>query len=122
MAEVNLSIHGKSYSINCDEGQEQRVVELGKYVDSRLRDIAGAGAAVNDCHLLILTALVLADESFDLRENMHRLQNGENVPMEAMVQPGLSKEDEEMIANAIAHMASRIDDVASRLQELKKAA
>lgn len=122
MSEVSLTIHGKSYSISCDEGQEHRVLELGKYVDSRLRDIAGAGAAVNDAHLLILTALVLADEAYDLREALHRSQNGENVPMEQMIPPGLSKEDEEIIADAIKQMAARIDGVAERLQELQQAA
>lgn len=42
MAEVNLSIYGKSYGIACDDGQEDRVLELGGYVDARLREIATA--------------------------------------------------------------------------------
>ena len=63
MAEVNLAIHGRAYDIACDDGQEQRVLEVGRYVDTRAREIAQAGAANNETHLLVLTALVLADEA-----------------------------------------------------------
>ena len=66
MAEVTLSINGRDYGISCDDGQEQRVQDLGMYVDSRLRDIAKAGAASNESHLLVLTSIMLADEIFDL--------------------------------------------------------
>ena len=68
MAEVNLSINGRNYGIACDDGQEKRVKELGYYVDQRIKEIARAGAANNDAHLLVLTALMLADEIYELRE------------------------------------------------------
>ena len=29
MAEVSLLINGKEYSLACDEGQEQRILDLG---------------------------------------------------------------------------------------------
>ena len=60
MAEVNLAIHGRSYGIACDDGQESRVMEVGRYVDARAREISQAGAAGNETHLMVLTALVLA--------------------------------------------------------------
>lgn len=109
MGEVNLTINGRSFGVSCDDGQEQRVVDLGHYVDSRLKEIAGAGAAGNEMHLLLLTSLMLADEVFDLREN---LNTGKPVNGGA-----ISKQDEAMIAEAINHFAGRIDTVADRLQE-----
>ena len=50
MSEVTLKINNRGYSLSCDPGQEQRIGELGHYVDSRLQDISAAGAATNESH------------------------------------------------------------------------
>jgi cell division protein ZapA len=119
MAEVNLAIHGKPYGIACDDGQEDRVVELGKYVDSRLSEIASAGAASNDSHLLVLTALVMADEIYELRDNIHELQATVNNSVSAeQGNMALSAEEEQVIINAIGHLRERIDKVAGRIQSI----
>lgn len=111
MAEVSVTIHGKVYGIACDDGQERRVQELAKYVDMRLREIAGAGAASNESHLLVLTALVLADEIFDMKATRH-------APAAPVGEDRLSEEDEAMIVDAINHLAARIDSVADRLTKI----
>lgn len=111
MAEVSVAIHGKTYGIACDDGQERRVQELARYVDVRLREIAVAGAASNESHLLVLTALVMADEIFDMKQS-----RGADVSV-----PGeerLSEEDERLIVDAINHLAARIDSVADRLTKI----
>lgn len=120
MAEVNLSIRGKAYGIACDDGQESRVMEVGQYVDRRASDIASAGAASNENHLLVLTALVLADEVKELRESLRTAQANSNVrPSQqqaagAAVQ-GLSESDERRIVKSIEQLAIRIDSVAKKL-------
>jgi cell division protein ZapA len=112
MAEVSVAIHGKAYGISCDDGQERRVQELAKYVDTRLREISSAGAASNEAHLFVLTAIVLADELFDSR------QQSRPIPATERYQERLSEDDEEMIVEAINHLAARIDSVAERLQKI----
>jgi cell division protein ZapA len=112
MAEVSVAIHGKAYGISCDDGQERRVQELAKYVDTRLREISSAGAASNEAHLFVLTAIVLADELFDSR------QQSRPVTATERYQERLSEDDEEMIVEAINHLAARIDSVAERLQKI----
>lgn len=120
MAEVTLNIHGKSYGIACDDGQEQRVLQLGKYVDARLREIAGAGAASTEAHLLVLTALVLADEAFENREHAAALynqqQNQAHMQPQVVVEQRLSPAEEQMIVSSIDKLATRIDAMAQRLQ------
>lgn len=127
MGEVNVTIHGKSYGIACDNGEERRVQELTRYVDARLREIAGAGAASNESHLLVLTALVMADEIFDMRMAMqqqqqeqrdfYRQQQHELAQAQTQTEERLSEEDERMIVDAINHLTARIDSVADRLQK-----
>jgi cell division protein ZapA len=112
MAEVNVTIHGKTYGIACDNGQERRVQELTRYVDARLREIASAGAASNESHLLVLTALVMADEIFDMKMAV------KPVIQEEYHDDLLNEDDERMIVEAINHLAARIDSVADRLQKI----
>lgn len=118
MAEVNLAIHGKSYGIACDDGQEDRVLEVGRYVDHRARDIAHAGAASNETHLLVLTALVLADEIKELQENLKKhvaatAQNNIPAPQQATSLP-----EEQQICDIIGQLTTRLDSVAERLSSM----
>jgi cell division protein ZapA len=74
MTDVNLLIHGRTYGVGCDDGQEKRVRELGQYIDKKVREIAGAGGVATEAHLLVLTCLVLADEVFDMREGLQEMR------------------------------------------------
>ena len=109
MGEVNISISGRNYGISCQDGQEERVNALGQYVDQRLKGISQAGAATNENHLLVLTALMLSDEVFDLRENVGS-QNQQLQSAEA------NQNDEAEVAGAIDQLADRIDQIAKRIQ------
>lgn len=109
MAEVTLTINGRNYGITCDDGQEQRVIDLGHYVDARYKDIMRAGAAHNETHLLVLTAIMLADEVFDLRDGISN-NNQVNVSV-------ISEEEDAQMAQAIDQLAGRIDAVAGRISQ-----
>ena len=104
MAEVTLNIHGRNYGVACDDGQERRLVELGRYIDRKMKEISGAGAASNESHLMVLTALMLADEVFDLKEQG----------------PGDSGSHahEAAITEAIGQLSERIDSVTGRIQKV----
>lgn len=119
MAEVTLKINNKEYSLSCDDGQEPRLEDLACYVDSRLQDISSAGAATSENHLLVLTNLVLADEVYELRDQLETLQNDiRNLQAGRPVEQSSARstEEEEMIAKAIDHFAGKIENIASRIQ------
>lgn len=111
MAEVNVLINGRNYGIACDDGQEQRVLDLSRYVDARLKEIAKAGAATTESHLLVLTALVLSDEIFDLKDGMVAVQR------EGKSGIRLTEQDEGDIVAIIDQLAARIDAIAGGLQK-----
>ncbi len=110
MAEVTLTINGRNYGIACDDGQEKRVRDLGYYIDQRMREIARAGAATNESHLMVLTSLMLADEIFDLRDNIGSME-------EQVQQSSRGARDDDAIAGAIGELADRIDDISGRIQK-----
>jgi len=111
MAEISITINGRNYGIACDDGQEKRVADLARYVDGRLRDIARAGAATNESHLLVLTTIILADEIADLKATGARTPG-------PVVGVKMSDDEEEAIVSAIDLLAARIDQIAGNLQKL----
>ena len=124
MAQIDIQIHGKSYGIACDDGQEARVTELGGVIDAKVREIAQAGLGTrNDSHALVLTALMMADEIEDLRS---QLAQGKAVGpvvssapqvQEKIVYQGLKAEEEELIVGAVKHLANRIDGLSQRMED-----
>ena len=111
MAEVTITINGRNYGIACDAGQEQRVMELGQYINDRLKSIASAGAATTESHLLVLTSLVLADEVHELLEGKSSQQSSPNP--EAMIDP----EEQQALGNAVEHLNQRVIQIANRLKD-----
>ncbi len=111
MAEISITINGRNYGIACDDGQEKRVQELARLVDGRLREIARAGAASNESHLLVLTSIILADEISDLKAS-GAMSPGTTMGVK------MSEDEEEAIVSAIDLLASRIDAIAGNLQKL----
>lgn len=113
MAEVNISLNGRSYEIACDAGQEGRVVDLAAYIDQRLQQIARSGGAYNDAHLLVLTALVLADELYEAREAAAARPAAKTAPAAPAPQ---NREEEQIVLRLLSDLAKRIDGIAQRVQ------
>lgn len=109
MGEVSLNINGRQYDMECDDGQEERVYALGDYVDAKIAEIAAAGAAGNEEHLLVLASLMLTDEVFELRENING-NAGTNTNSDAIG-------NEEEIAKSIENLAGKIEKIAARIQK-----
>jgi cell division protein ZapA len=114
MAEVTIYINGRSYDISCDNGQEGRVVDLATYIDQRLQQISRSGAAYNDAHLMVLTALVLADELFEAREAS---EGPKAVRPAAAAQAVAAKEDEVVVLKLLEQLTRRIDGISSLVQQ-----
>lgn len=126
MSEVNVIIDGRQYAIQCDLGQEQRVLELGKYVDSRLRELKGNGGTSQNSQLMVLTTLVLADEIYDLRQQLQNANanNQSQTPApavretpEPIVYQGLEPRQERELADKITKLASRVDTLTKRVKK-----
>jgi cell division protein ZapA len=115
VADVTIYINGRSYNIACDNGQEGRVVDLASYIDQRLQQISRAGAAYNDAHLMVLTALVLADEVFELRE----AEEGSPRPVRTQAaQQGSNRDEEAVVLKVLEQLTKRIEGMASRVQHV----
>jgi len=62
MSVVSIPIVNKNYPMGCEDGQESRLIELGKMVDSRAREILSKIGPLPENSLLATLCVVLADE------------------------------------------------------------
>ena len=84
MASVTVSVNRKSYTLQCEPGQEERLQSLAAGLEARLSEgrgnlSAGNAAPVADHYLWMLTAMTLMedwaaaqDEIMHLREELER--------------------------------------------------
>ena len=59
---VNVMVNGRAYTIACDEGEEEHLKALGADVDGKVRELLSAVGNVGEQRLLLMAALLLADE------------------------------------------------------------
>ena len=67
MAEVSVRVNGYVYTVGCEDGQEAHLQAMAGEVDARIASIKAVGAQSGESRLLMLAALLLADELSDLK-------------------------------------------------------
>lgn len=79
MAHVTIRINGYAYTVGCEDGQEQHLTQMAAEIEQRISSIKAIGGQSGEARLLMLAALLLADEVHDLRNN-----TGKAAPVEAV--------------------------------------
>ena len=128
MSALDLIIHGKTYRIACGDGEEERLRRIATEFDERvknlLKNMGKADVKLSEAHLLVLTALVMADELEDARSQVAKLQGeresdaahaNTNKPSNSAT-PGNSQ-FEERVSQALTEVASRLEMLAARLDQ-----
>lgn len=67
MAEISLDIGGFKYRLACRDGEEERLQQLGRYVDEKAKDLQSTLGQISETRLLLMTAILTADELFEAR-------------------------------------------------------
>lgn len=110
MGEVSVSINGRGYEIMCDDGQEEHLKGLARFVDGRVGELVSTVGQVGDMRLLVLASLMIADELNTL--NAARAEEDE-----ARAKAGEQAHLAELSAATVIEDASkRIEHLAERLE------
>jgi cell division protein ZapA len=105
MPQVTVTINGHPHAVQCDPGEEHRIRDLARMVEAKVAGFAEQASRVGEARLLVLAALVLADELAEANDNLRRLS----------ARAGASADDP-ALADGIDRLARRIEAVASRLE------
>lgn len=68
MAQVAVHLNGREFVVTCDEGEQEHVLELARYVDGKVKELAEALGQVGDARLLAMASILVADELAEARE------------------------------------------------------
>ena len=75
MANVNIKFNGKDYLLSCDEGQEEALKKLTSFLDKKYIELQKKLGNIGENKLLLITAIKLIDEHFDLRRRISNQKN-----------------------------------------------
>ena len=70
MANVNIKFNNKDYLLSCDDGQEESLKKLTKFLDKKYSELKDKLGNIGENKLLLITTIKLIDEYFDLKEKV----------------------------------------------------
>jgi cell division protein ZapA len=72
MGQVSVPVNGRSFTMSCEDGQEPRIRRLAQYVDAKVAGFVADVGQVGEARLLLLAALVIADELSDANDALEQ--------------------------------------------------
>ena len=99
MGQVTVPVNGRAYAITCDDGQEPRIRRLAQYVDAKVGEFVASVGQIGEARLLLLAALVIADELSDANDALER-----------------DRKRAETVTNGRDETAKKVEAIAARLQ------
>jgi cell division protein ZapA len=114
MGQVVVKVNGRDFPLSCADGQEPRIRRLAQYVDAKVGDFTKALGQVGEARLILLAALVIADELSDANEAVAQERNRSRAGGGAAEDTGDSAT--QAAASGIRTAAHRIESIAARIE------
>ena len=70
MANVIIKFNNKAYLLSCDDGQEESLKRLTKFLDKKYSELKDKLGNIGENKLLLITTIQLIDEYFDLKQKV----------------------------------------------------
>ncbi len=70
MANVNIKFNNKDYLLSCDDGQEESLKKLTKFLDKKYSELKDKLGNIGENKLLLITTIQLIDDYFDLKQRV----------------------------------------------------
>ena len=74
MAQMIIEVNGRPYTVGCEDGQEQHLIELARIFDRQVRQVSQDMGQLGDTRLFLMGALLLADELSDAKSRLGAVQ------------------------------------------------
>lgn len=107
MAQVDIRINERDYRITCDDGQEERLTRLAGFFGEYVNELSTELGQIGDARLMLLSALTVCDELFELRRRVADLETaGESLDSDTVGAAG----------KAVEAAAARVREISSTLE------
>ena len=110
MNHINVTINGRQYRMACEEGQEERLLQLAEDFESRIGSLRGKFGEIGDARLTMMAALTVCDELLDAGIRLHSLEEELDALRAARAAAAdRTKSTQVAVANALNSAADRIE-------------
>ena len=114
MAEVTVTLNGRSYRLECGEGEESHLIALAEYLGSHVDTMMHKFGQVGDDRLILMASLMVTDELWETRRQMQELKT-------ALAEARRDKSAADDTTKTLqADLAARVSAAADRLELLNE--
>lgn len=116
MAQVNVSIAGRSYRMACGDGEEGHLMGLAARLDGKIGELRRLFGEIGDARITVMAALTIADQLSEAEGRIARLEA--EIDRLRGEQAGAAAESAaaaERLAAAIGEAAQRVERIAHGL-------
>jgi cell division protein ZapA len=114
MGQVSVTLNGRTYRLECGEGEETHLIALAEYLGSHVDTMRRKFGQVGDDRLILMASLVVTDELWELRRQMQAMKSTLD---EARRDRSVA---DQSVKNAQADLAARVSAAADRLEMLNE--
>ena len=111
MAQLTVKINGYAYNVGCEDGQEAHLQEMARQVEQRIENIKALGGQSGESRLLLLAALLMADELHDTAIELSSLRQPSAAMADAPERP------DSRTRTRIAKLARKAEDIAAGIEQ-----
>ena len=108
MAQVTLRINGYSYTLGCMDGEEQHLEAMAVELGNRIDTVRLAAGPSGESRMLVMAALMMADDIFELRRQLETAQSNSAAFAAVGTDPKLGRK--------LNRMAKRAEEIAEGLE------
>lgn len=113
MAQVTVSIAGRSYRMACADGEESHLQGLARKIDETIENFRGSFGEIGDQRLLVMAAVAVADELSEANRKIAALkQDVESLTGECERMEAERSEWADTVATALESAAERMERMA----------
>ena len=122
MAQITVTINGKSFRMACDDGEEERLMGLAARFDGWINDLRGAFGEIGDQRLTVMAGIMAADQLSELERMVARLEEqlADAKKQQVAALDNMSQNEEEL-SRAVNTAAARIESLADGLSKSLRA-
>ncbi|TAK48403.1 MAG: cell division protein ZapA [Xanthobacteraceae bacterium] len=115
MGHVNVSINGRQYRMACEEGQEERLMQLAEHLEQRIGALRGKFGEIGDSRLTVMAALIISDELVDTGQRVRRLEE----ELQALQDARIAAAERNRVTQAA--VAAAFNSAAERIEAMTQA-
>jgi len=109
MAQVTIRINGYSYTVGCQDGEEEHLQAMAGEVERRIETIKVAAGPSGEARMLVMASLLMADDLYEMGRSLKAAQAGQAV---AAAPPATDPK----LARRLGKLAKRAEDIAVDLE------